>query len=123
MCSGPPRRTLSCCAIAMVQARVSSSLKDRSSDVRRAALQIMLDRFLEKPELVPLAQQNIAGFDSPLRGLLISELSAPRKPVYKGRAASATGLDVAFLRAEDIKAGKGPVEGRPGSEDGGRKPE
>jgi hypothetical protein len=53
-----------------------------------------------------VAQQNIAGFDSALRGLLISELSAPRKPVYKGRAASATGLDVAFLRLDDIKEGK-----------------
>ena len=92
--------------VPMVQARVSSSLKVRSSDIRRAALQIILDRFLEKPELVPLAQQNIAGFDSGLRGLFISELSSPRKPVYKGRAASATGLDVAFLRVEDIKAGK-----------------
>ena len=90
----------------MVRQRVSSSLKDRSIEVRRAALQIVLDRFLEIPELVPVAQQNIAGFDSALRGLLISELSAPRKPVYKGRAASATGLDVAFLRLDDIKEGK-----------------
>ena len=90
----------------MVRQRVSSSLKDRSIEVRRAALQIVLDRFLEIPELVPVAQQNIAGFDSALRGLLFSELSAPRKPVYKGRAASATGLDVAFLRLDDIKEGK-----------------
>src|SRR5206468_3127149 len=90
----------------LMQQRILESLKDRSIEVRRAALQILLNRFLADPELAPLAQKAISGFDTALRGLLLSELSAPRQATYKGRAASATGLDVAFLRLEDIKHGK-----------------
>ena len=90
----------------LVQQRVVDSLKDRSLEARRAALSIVLYRLLEDPELAPVAQKSIAGFDGGLRGLLLSELSAPRKPTYKGRAASATGLDLAFLKLEDARERK-----------------
>src|SRR5206468_9606172 len=48
----------------MVQQRILESLKDKSADVRRASLQILLFRFLQEPDLSPLAQTAMAGFDS-----------------------------------------------------------
>ena len=89
-----------------VQQRLADGLLHRAPEVRRAALQVMLDRYLHDPELAPLVHKSFAGLDSALRGQLIALLNAPKKPSYKGRAASAIGLDVAFLRIDDIKEGK-----------------
>jgi hypothetical protein len=93
-------------ADALVQERIASSLRDRDAAVRRAALGIVIRRYLEDERLRPLGEKHLAALDSGLRGLLLSEVSAEPKPTYKGRAASAIGLDVAFLRIEDIKKPK-----------------
>src|SRR5262249_4701240 len=69
--------------------RVIGSLRSRSLDVRRAAVQVLLNRFTGEPSLAAEVDKSLAGFDSGLRGLLISELAAPARPRYRGRAASA----------------------------------
>jgi hypothetical protein len=96
-------------ASAALQRRVESSLRDASPEVRRAAMQLLLARYVPDPKVAQFTGRVLAGLDSPLRGLLISELSAPRRPTYRGRAASATGLDVAFLRADDVKPAPDPL--------------
>jgi hypothetical protein len=90
-------------ADAAIQERIGASLRDRDVGVRRAALEAVLRRYLENDPLRPLAARHLKELDGGLRGILISELSAEPKPTYKGRAASATGLDVGFLKLEDIQ--------------------
>src|SRR5262249_31166474 len=70
--------------------------------------QVVLGRCLPDPAVEAFAGKLLSELDGARRALFLEELGAAAKPVYRGRAATATGLDVAFLRTDDVPPGRDP---------------